>query len=65
MIQTKDPERALIERAQAVTGLSQEQLAAEIGVAHSTLKSWITAGGSRRGMPGPARVLLERIAGRV
>lgn len=48
-------------RAQDVTGLSQEDLAKEIGVAYSTLKSWITAGGSRRGMPGPARLLLERM----
>lgn len=57
----EDTPRALIERAQAATGLTQAQLAERLGVGLSTLESWITAGTSRRGMSAPVRELLHRI----
>jgi DNA-binding transcriptional regulator YiaG len=51
--------RAVIESAQASTGLSQVGLAAALGVDGSTLRRWLSGA---RDMPEPARRLCRVLA---
>lgn len=57
-----DPTRDLIEETMARTLTTQEGLAALLGVNPVTLRSWITAGRSRRAMPETARRLALALA---